>query len=253
MTEPDVASSDATNIATSIVRDGDVYVINGRKLWSSGTMDPRCQILIVMGKSNPTAERHRQQSQILVPRDTPGVDIQRGMHVFGYTDGTHGGHAEVVFDDARVPVENVIAGEGEGFAIAQARLGPGRIHHCMRQIGAAERAVELMVRRVTEAAAWGKPLAEQGGIQDWIAEARVQIEAARLLVLKTAWLMDTVGNKGAHTEIQSIKILVPRMTEWIMDKAIQDHGAGGAAPAFPLAALWAPAPQRPRPHGPAAV
>jgi acyl-CoA dehydrogenase len=239
MTEPDVASSDATNISTSIVRDGDVYVINGRKWWSSGAMDPRCQILIVMGKSNPTAERHRQQSQILVPRDTPGVDIQRGMHVFGYTDGTHGGHAEVVFDDARVPVENVIAGEGEGFAIAQARLGPGRIHHCMRQIGAAERAVELMCRRVTERTAWGKPLAEQGVIQDWIAEARVQIEAARLLVLKTAWLMDTVGNKGAHTEIQSIKILVPRMTEWIMDKAIQAHGAGGVSQDFPLAALWA--------------
>ncbi len=239
MTEPDVASSDATNISTSIVRDGDVYVINGRKWWSSGAMDPRCQILIVMGKSNPDAERHRQQSQILVPTDTPGVDIQRGMHVFGYTDGTHGGHAEVVFTDVRVPVENVIAGEGEGFAIAQARLGPGRIHHCMRQIGAAERAVELMCRRVTERVAWGKPLAEQGVIQDWIAESRVRIEAARLLVLKTAWLMDTVGNKGAHTEIQSIKILVPRMTEWIMDKAIQAHGAGGVSQDFPLAALWA--------------
>jgi acyl-CoA dehydrogenase len=239
MTEPDVASSDATNISTSIVRDGDVYVINGRKWWSSGAMDPRCQILIVMGKSSPEADRHRQQSQILVPRDTPGVDIQRGMHVFGYTDGTHGGHAEVVFTDVRVPVENVISGEGEGFAIAQARLGPGRIHHCMRQIGAAERALELMCRRVTERVAWGKPLAEQGVIQDWIAEARVRIEAARLLVLKTAWLMDTVGNKGAHTEIQSIKILVPQMTEWIMDKAIQAHGAGGVSQDFPLAALWA--------------
>jgi acyl-CoA dehydrogenase len=239
MTEPDVASSDATNISTSIVRDGDVYVINGRKWWSSGAMDPRCQILIVMGKSNPDADRHRQQSQILVPRDTPGVDIQRGMHVFGYTDGTHGGHAEVVFTDVRVPVENVISGEGEGFAIAQARLGPGRIHHCMRQIGAAERALELMCRRVTNRVAWGKPLAEQGVIQDWIAESRVRIEAARLLVLKTAWLMDTVGNKGAHTEIQSIKILVPQMTEWIMDKAIQAHGAGGVSQDFPLAALWA--------------
>ncbi|HSZ99103.1 MAG TPA: acyl-CoA dehydrogenase family protein [Streptosporangiaceae bacterium] len=239
MTEPDVASSDATNISTSIVRDGDVYVINGRKWWSSGAMDPRCQILIVMGKSNPDADRHRQQSQILVPRDTPGVDIKRGMHVFGYTDGTHGGHAEVVFSDVRVPVENVISGEGEGFAIAQARLGPGRIHHCMRQIGAAERALELMCRRVTHRVAWGKPLADQGVIQDWIADARVQIEAARLLVLKTAWLMDTVGNKGAHTEIQSIKILVPQMTEWIMDKAIQAHGAGGVSQDFPLAALWA--------------
>jgi acyl-CoA dehydrogenase len=239
MTEPDVASSDATNISTSIVRDGDVYVINGRKWWSSGAMDPRCRILIVMGKSNPNAERHRQQSQILVPRDTPGVDIQRGMHVFGYTDGTHGGHAEVVFTDVQVPAENVIAGEGEGFAIAQARLGPGRIHHCMRQIGSAERALELMCRRVTERVAWGKPLAEQGVIQDWVAEARVRIEAARLLVLKTAWLMDTVGNKGAHTEIQSIKILVPQMTEWILDKAIQAHGAGGVSQDFPLAALWA--------------
>ena len=239
MTEPDVASSDATNIATSIVRDGDVYVINGRKWWSSGAMDPRCEILIVMGKTSPEAERHRQQSQILVPRDTPGVDIERGMNVFGYTDGTHGGHAEVVFTDVRVPAENVIAGEGEGFAIAQARLGPGRIHHCMRQIGAAERAVELTCRRVTSRVAWGKPLAEQGVIQDWIAESRVRIEAARLLVLKTAWLMDTVGNKGAHTEIQSIKILVPRMTEWILDKAIQAHGAGGVSQDFPLAALWA--------------
>jgi acyl-CoA dehydrogenase len=239
MTEPDVASSDATNISTSITRDGDVYVINGRKWWSSGAMDPRCQILIVMGKTSPDADRHRQQSQILVPRDTPGVDIQRGMHVFGYTDGTHGGHAEIVFEDVRVPVENVISGEGEGFAIAQARLGPGRIHHCMRQIGAAERALELMCRRAASRIAWGKPLAEQGVIQDWIAESRVRIEAARLLVLKTAWLMDTVGNKGAHTEIQAIKILVPQMTEWIMDKAIQAHGAGGVSQDFPLAALWA--------------
>jgi len=239
MTEPDVASSDATNIATSIARDGDVYVINGRKWWSSGAMDPRCQVLIVMGKTNPEADRHRQQSQILVPRDTPGIDVQRGMTVFGYTDGTHGGHAEIVFSDVRVPVENVIAGEGEGFAIAQARLGPGRIHHCMRQIGAAERALELMCRRVIERVAWGRPLADQGVIQDWIAESRVRIEAARLLVLKTAWLMDTVGNKGAHTEIQAIKILVPQMTEWILDKAIQAHGAGGVSQDFPLAALWA--------------
>jgi acyl-CoA dehydrogenase len=239
MTEPNVASSDATNISTSIVRDGDVYVINGRKWWSSGAMDPRCKILIVMGKTNPGADRHRQQSQILVPRDTPGVNIKRGMHVFGYTDGTHGGHAEIEFTDVRVPAENIISGEGEGFAIAQARLGPGRIHHCMRQIGAAERALELTCRRVTERVAWNRPLAEQGVIQDWIAEARVQIEAARLLVLKTAWLMDTVGNKGAHTEIQSIKILVPRTTEWILDKAIQAHGAGGVSQDFPLAALWA--------------
>jgi acyl-CoA dehydrogenase len=239
MTEPGVASSDATNISTSITRDGDVYVINGRKWWSSGAMDPRCKILIVMGKSNPEADRHRQQSQILVPRDTPGVNIKRGMHVFGYTDGTHGGHAEIEFTDVRVPVTNVISGEGEGFAIAQARLGPGRIHHCMRQLGAAERALELMCRRVTGRVAWGKPLAEQGVIQDWIAESRVRIEAARLLVLKTAWLMDTVGNKGAHTEIQSIKILVPQTTEWIIDKAIQAHGGGGVSQDFPLAMMWA--------------
>jgi acyl-CoA dehydrogenase len=239
MTEPDVASSDATNISTSIVRDGDVYVINGRKWWSSGAMDPRCKILIVMGKSNTGADRHRQQTQILVPRDTPGVNIKRGMHVFGYTDGTHGGHAEIEFADVRVPAGNVIAGEGEGFAIAQARLGPGRIHHCMRQIGAAERALELMCRRVTERVAWGKPLAEQGVIQDWIAESRVAIEQARLLVLKTAWLMDTVGNKGAHTEIQAIKIAVPRMTQWVLDRAIQAHGAGGVSQDFPLGMLWA--------------
>ena len=241
MTEPDVASSDATNISTSIVRDGDVYVINGRKWWSSGAMDPRCQILIVMGKTNVEADRHRQQSQILVPRDTPGIDIKRGMHVFGYTDGTHGGHAEIVFTDVRVPIANVISGEGEGFAIAQARLGPGRIHHCMRQIGAAERALELMCRRVTERVAWGRPLADQGVIQDWIAEARVRIEQARLLVLKTAWLMDTVGNKGAHREIQAIKIVTPAMTEWVLDKAIQAHGAMGISQDTPLAGLWASA------------
>ena len=239
MTEPDVASSDATNIATRIERDGGEYVINGRKWWSSGAMDPRCKILIVMGKTAPDGDRHRQQSMILVPRDTPGVTIERGMHVFGYTDGPHGGHAEVEFRDVRVPDSNLIAGEGDGFAIAQARLGPGRIHHCMRQIGAAERALELMCRRALERSAWGGPLASQGVIQNWIAEARVRIESARLLVLKTAWLMDTVGNKGAHTEIQAIKILVPRTTEWILDKAIQAHGAGGVSQDFPLAALWA--------------
>jgi acyl-CoA dehydrogenase len=241
MTEPGVASSDATNIATRIERDGDEYVINGRKWWSSGAMDPRCKILIVMGKTDPEAERHRQQSQILVPRDTPGVNIRRGMHVFGYTDGPHGGHAEIEFRDVRVPAGNLIAGEGDGFAIAQARLGPGRIHHCMRQIGAAERALELMCRRATQRTAWGGPLADQGVIQDWIAESRVRIESARLLVLKTAWLMDTVGNKGAHTEIQAIKIATPAMTEWVIDKAIQAHGAGGISQDFPLAHLWASA------------
>jgi acyl-CoA dehydrogenase len=241
MTEPDVASSDATNIATRIERDGGEYVINGRKWWSSGAMDPRCKILIVMGKTDPAAERHRQQSMILVPRDTPGVNIERGMRVFGYTDGSHGGHAEVEFRDVRVPASNLIAGEGDGFAIAQARLGPGRIHHCMRQIGAAERALELMCRRANQRSAWGGPLANQGVIQDWIAESRVRIESARLLVLKTAWLMDTVGNKGAHTEIQAIKIGTPAMAEWVIDKAIQTHGAGGISQDFPLAQLWASA------------
>jgi acyl-CoA dehydrogenase len=241
MTEPEVASSDAANIATSIERDGDVYVINGRKWWSSGAMDPRCEILIVMGKTDPSGPRHRQQSMILVPRDTPGVTVKRGMHVFGYTDGTHGGHAEIEFADVRVPAANLISGEGEGFAIAQARLGPGRIHHCMRQIGAAERALELMCRRVCERTAFGKPLADQGVIQDWIAESRVRIESARLLVLKTAWLMDTAGNKGAHTEIQAIKIATPRMAQWVIDKAIQAHGAGGISQDFPLAHLWASA------------
>jgi acyl-CoA dehydrogenase len=239
MTEPDVASSDATNISTSIQRDGDVYVINGRKWWSSGAMDPRCKLLIVMGKTNTGAERHRQQSMICVPADTPGVNIKRSMRVFGFTDSTHGGHAEIEFTDVRVPAANLISGEGEGFAIAQARLGPGRIHHCMRLIGMAERALEALCRRATSRVAFGKPLAEQGVIQDWIAESRVRIEQARLLVLKTAWLMDTVGNKGAHTEIQAIKIAVPSMTEWVLDKAIQAHGAGGISQDFFLAQAWA--------------
>lgn len=238
MTEPDVASSDATNIATSIERDGDDYVINGRKWWSSGAMNPNCAIFIVMGKTDPGADRHRQQSQILVPRDTPGITVQREMRVFGYGDHAHGGHAEIVFDNVRVPATNLIAGEGEGFAIAQARLGPGRIHHCMRLIGMAERALELMCRRAVSRVAFGKPIATQGVVQEWIAEARVRIEQARLLVLKTAWLMDTVGNKGAHTEIQAIKIGTPLMTEWVLDKAIQAHGAGGVSQDTPLAELW---------------
>jgi acyl-CoA dehydrogenase len=241
MTEPDVASSDAMNIATTITPDGGGYVINGRKWWSSGAMDPACQIFIVMGVTGDTADGHGRHSMILVPRDTPGITVKRGMTVFGYTDGTHGGHAEVVFDDVRVPADNMIAGEGEGFAIAQARLGPGRIHHCMRLIGAAERALELMCRRVSSRTAFGKTLAEQGVVQDWIAESRVRIEQARLLVLKTAWLMDTVGNKGAHTEIQAIKIVTPAMAEWVVDKAIQAHGGGGVSQDFPLARLWASA------------
>jgi acyl-CoA dehydrogenase len=241
MTEPDVASSDATNIQTRIERDGDDYVINGRKWYISGAMNPRCRILIVMGKTDPSADRHRQQSMILVPRDTPGVSVRRGMRVFGYDDGDHGGHAEVCFDQARVPVDHLIGEEGGGFAIAQARLGPGRIHHCMRLIGMAERAVELMCRRTAERMAFGKPIAAQGVVQEWIAEARVEIELLRLLVLKTAWLMDTVGNRGAHTEIQAIKIATPRKVEQILDRAVQAHGAGGVSQDFPVAELWAAA------------
>ncbi len=239
MTEPAVASSDATNIETSIVRDGDHYVINGHKWYISGAMDPRCAIFIVMGKTAPQAERHRQQSQLLVPRDTPGVQIRRGMRVFGYTDADHGGHAEVEFVDVRVPMANLIGAAGDGFAISQARLGPGRIHHCMRLIGMAERALELMCRRTLQRTAFGKPLAEQGVITDWIAESRVRIEQLRLLVLKAAWLMDTVGNRGAHTEIQAIKIAVPAGVEWIVDKAIQAHGAAGVSQDTILAQLWA--------------
>ncbi len=241
MTEPDVASSDATNIATRISRDGDGYVVNGRKWWSSGAMDPACEIFIVMGKTDPSADRHRQQSMILVPRDTPGVTVRRGMHVFGYSDGAHGGHAEIDFDDVRVPAENLVGAEGAGFAIAQARLGPGRIHHCMRLVGMAERALDLLCRRALDRVAFGRPLAEQGVVREWIAESRVRIEQARLLVLKTAWLMDTVGNKGAHTEIQAIKIATPAMAEWVIDKAIQAHGGAGVSQDTPLAALWAQA------------
>ena len=239
MTEPEVASSDATNIETRIERDGDHYVINGRKWFSSGAMSPQCAILIVMGKTDPDADKHRQQSQVLVPSDTPGVEIKRSMRIFGYTDGEEGGHAEVVFNNVRVPAENIISGEGEGFAIAQARLGPGRVHHCMRAIGMAERALELMCRRVEDRVAFGQPLAEQGVVQHWIAQARVRIEQARLLVLKTAWLMDTVGNKGAHTEIQAIKVAVPEMATWVIDRAIQAHGGAGVSQDTPLAALYA--------------
>jgi len=241
MTEPEVASSDATNIGTRITRDGDDYVINGRKFYISGAMNPNCQIFIVMGKTDPEAARHVQQSMILVPRDTPGMTVQRGMTVFGYDDGDHGGHAEMIFEDVRVPAANLIGEEGSGFAISQARLGPGRIHHCMRLIGMAERALELMCRRALTRTPFGKPLADQGVVQEWIAESRVRIEQARLLVLKAAWLMDTVGNKGAHTEIQAIKIIVPQAAEWIIDKAIQAHGAAGVGQDTPLARLWAQA------------
>ncbi|MBG0561697.1 acyl-CoA dehydrogenase family protein [Actinoplanes aureus] len=241
MTEPQVASSDATNIGTRIERDGDDYVINGRKFYITGAMNPNCKIFIVMGKTDPDAARHVQQSQILVPRDTPGLTVKRGMTVMGYTDGDHGGHAELIFENVRVPASNLIGEEGGGFAISQARLGPGRIHHCMRLIGMAERALELMCTRALSRSTFGKTIAEQGVIQDWIAESRVRIEQARLLVLKAAWLMDTVGNKGAHTEIQAIKIVVPSTVEWILDKAIQTHGAAGLSQDTPLAGLWASA------------
>ncbi|NUO91535.1 MAG: acyl-CoA dehydrogenase [Dermatophilaceae bacterium] len=239
MTEPDVASSDATNIELAIRRDGDDYVINGRKWWITGAMNPECAIFIVMGKTDPDADRHRQQSMVLVPRDTPGLEVVRGMEVFGYDDHDHGGHAELRFTDVRVPTANVIGAEGDGFAIAQARLGPGRIHHCMRSIGLAELAVEAMCRRASERVAFGRPIAEQGVVRDWIAESRVRIEQLRLLVLKTAWLMDTVGNKGAHTEIQAIKIATPKTVEWILDKAIQTHGAAGLSQDTELAAAFA--------------
>ncbi|GFE18026.1 acyl-CoA dehydrogenase [Streptomyces glebosus] len=240
MTEPEVASSDATNIETHIAREGDDYVINGRKWYISGAMNPQCQIFIVMGKTDPDGpDPRRQQSMVLVPRDTPGVEVKRAMQVYGFEDHWHGGHAEVLFHDVRVPAGNLIGEEGGGFGIAQARLGPGRIHHCMRLIGMAERAIELMCRRAVSRTAFGKPLAQQGVVQEWIADARVAVEQLRLLVLKTAWLMDTVGNKGAHTEIQAIKIATPRTVVDILDKAVQLHGAGGVSQDFPLAELWA--------------
>ncbi|MEN8653053.1 acyl-CoA dehydrogenase family protein [Streptomyces sp. 21So2-11] len=240
MTEPEVASSDATNIQTRIERVGEEYVVTGRKWYISGAMNPDCKIFIVMGKTDPDGEDpRRQQSMILVPRDTPGVEIRRAMQVYGYEDHSHGGHAEVVFAGARVPAANLIGEEGSGFAIAQARLGPGRIHHCMRLIGMAERAIELMCRRAVERTAFGKPIAQQGVVQNWIADSRVAVEQLRLLVLKTAWLMDTVGNRGAHTEIQAIKIATPRAVVDIIDKAVQLHGAGGVSQDFPLAELWA--------------
>jgi acyl-CoA dehydrogenase len=238
MTEPDVASSDAANVETRIVRDGDSYVVNGRKWFISGAMNPDCAVFIVMGKTDPAAERHRRQSQILVPRDTPGVEVRRGMRVFGYDDADHGGHAEVVFRDVRVPAGNLLGEEGGGFAMAQARLGPGRIHHCMRLVGMAERALELMCRRALARVAFGRPLAAQGVVREWIADSRVEIEQLRLLVLKTAWLMDTVGNQGAHTEIQAIKIATPATVQRIIDRAVQAHGAAGVSQDLPLARLW---------------
>ena len=237
MTEPAVASSDATNISLSIERDGDHYVLNGRKWWTSNAFHPNTKILIVMGKTDPKAAPHQQQSQILVPIDTPGVTLKRNLTVFGYIDQE--GHAETIFDNVRVPVSNLIANEGDGFMISQARLGPGRIHHCMRTIGAAERALEMLCQRSLSRTTFGKRVAERSNIQDWIAEARIDLEMIRLLTMKTAWLMDTVGNKGARTEIAAIKVAAPVMALKIIDRAIQVHGAGGISQDFPLARMYA--------------
>src|SRR3954469_4207485 len=237
MTEPAVASSDAANISTQITRDGDDYVINGRKWWISGAADPRCAFFILMGKTDPTAPVHRQQSQVLVPVDTPGVTVVRNLPVFGYLD--QHGHCEVRFEDVRVPVSNLIGGEGGGFAIAQARLGPGRIHHCMRAIGVAERALELMCRRAVSRVAFGRTLAEQGVVREQIAESRMAIEQARLLTLKTAWLIDNVGAKGARAEIAAIKVIAPRVCCEVIDRAIQVHGGAGVSDDFPLASMYA--------------
>ena len=237
MTEPAVASSDARNIETQIVKDGDHYVINGTKWWTTGAMDARCEILIVMGKTNPAADDHHQQSMVLVPINTPGVKVVRNLTVFGYVD--QHGHAEVSFTNVRVPVTNLLGAEGEGFALAQARLGPGRIHHCMRAIGMAERALSLMIKRTVAREAFGKELVKQGVIQEWIAQARIDIEQARLLVLKAAWMIDSVGAKGARKEIAAIKVAVPQMAERIIDHAIQSHGGAGVSQDTPLAAMYA--------------
>jgi len=238
MTEPEVASSDATNIATRIERDGDHYVINGRKWWTSGAMSPRCRLLILMGVTDPDAERHRRQSMILIPKDTPGVNVLRSTSLFGYHDGPHGGHAEIVYDNVRLPVENLLGEEGEGFRLAQERLGPGRIHHAMRAIGMAERALEMMCRRTAGRSTFGRPIIEHGVVQRWISEARVRIEQVRLLVLKTAWLMDTVGNRGARIEVSAIKVAAPELATWVIDRAIQAHGGGGVSQDYLLAELY---------------
>jgi acyl-CoA dehydrogenase len=237
MTEPRVASSDATNVQLSMVRDGDEYVLNGRKWFASNALHKNCKVMIVMGKTDPTAAPHRQQSMMVVPIDAPGVTVMRGLPVFGYQDRE--GHAEIDFKDVRVPLKDVLKGEGEGFAISQARLGPGRIHHCMRAIGMAERALELMCKRAQSRVTFGKPISENANIRDWIAEARIEIEMIRLLTLKAAYLMDTVGNKAAQTEIAAIKVAAPNVALKIVDRAIQVHGGGGVTDDFPLALAWA--------------
>jgi acyl-CoA dehydrogenase len=237
MTEPAVASSDATNIELRIERDGDDYVLNGRKWWISGSMRERCRIFIVMGKTDPQATRYKQQSMILVPRGTPGMTIVRNLPVFGFIDPE--GHAEIVFEDCRVPASNLIADEGDGFLISQARLGPGRIHHCMRALGAAERALELMCERASDRVTFGTPVSDRANVQDWIAESRIEIEMTRLLTMKAAWLMDTVGNKHARTEIAAIKVAAPNVALKVVDRAIQVHGGGGVSADFPLAAMYA--------------
>lgn len=237
MTEPDVASSDATNIQTSMVRDGDEYVINGRKWWTSNALHQNCKVLIVMGKTDPEAATHRQQSMMVVPLDTPGVTVVRGLPVFGYQDRE--GHAEVIFEDVRVPTSALLAGEGDGFMISQARLGPGRIHHCMRAIGVAERALDMMIDRATSRVAFGRHIADFANVQDDIANSRIEIEQARLLTLKAAHLMDTVGNKEARTEIAAIKVVAPNVALRVLDRAIQVHGGGGVSDDFPLAEMWA--------------
>ncbi len=239
MTEPDVASSDASNIATSIRRDGDDYVIDGRKWWSTGVLSPECALLVVLGVSDPQGSPRGRHSIVLVPRDTPGVEVVRGLSVLGYTDSHHGGHGEVVFDGVRVPASALLGEEGGGAALAQARLGPGRIHHCMRLVGMAERAFDLMCHRAAARTAFGRPLADHGTVMGWIADSRVRIDQLRLLVLRAAWLIDEHGAREARTEISAIKIAAPATAEWVIDKAIQVHGAAGLSQDFPLAALWA--------------